>query len=364
MRRALIRCIYSTSQHRGGGKLFLDDAGGVLPRHPTQGQQEAFERVEKREVRSYESEHVHALWHLDFHQGSCRVVDTEGVWHKPHAFCVLDDRSRVCCHLQWYLSESSETLYHGLYQSFCKRGLPRALMTDNGKAMLSEEIRNGLEQLGIHHELTLPYSPYQNGKQENFWSLLEGRLLRMLENVESLTLDVLNRASQAWVELEYNKHHHRELNESPVHRMLNGPEVGRPAPDMETMRLAFCRQVERKQRKSDGTISIKNVRFEVPSWFRHLDTVTVRYQSWNLSVAYIVDKRSGVLLSRLRPVDKNRNAQRGRRALEETLPAGADNSSSEPIPPLLKEILSDFSAMGLPPSYIPLKENKKGEDHD
>jgi hypothetical protein len=30
-------------------------------------------RIEAREIRSYESEYVNALWHLDFHHGSLRV---------------------------------------------------------------------------------------------------------------------------------------------------------------------------------------------------------------------------------------------------------------------------------------------------
>ena len=53
---------------------------------------------------------------------------------------ILDDHSRLCCHLQWYLSETAEDLVHGLSQAIQKRGLPRALMTDNGSAMIAEEI--------------------------------------------------------------------------------------------------------------------------------------------------------------------------------------------------------------------------------
>ncbi len=40
-----------------------------------------------------------------------------------------------------------------------------------------------LGRLGITHATTLPYSPYQNGKQEAFWGQVEGRLLAMLEGV-------------------------------------------------------------------------------------------------------------------------------------------------------------------------------------
>jgi transposase InsO family protein len=38
-----------------------------------------------------------------------------------------------------------------------KRGLPRALMTDNGAAMLAEEVSAGLAHLGVVHRTTLPY---------------------------------------------------------------------------------------------------------------------------------------------------------------------------------------------------------------
>jgi hypothetical protein len=57
----------------------------------------------------------------------------------------------------------------------------------------------------IVHDKTLPYSPYQNGKQEAFWGTLEGRLMEMLDGCAELTLDFLNTATQAWVEIEYNR---------------------------------------------------------------------------------------------------------------------------------------------------------------
>jgi transposase InsO family protein len=50
-----------------------------------------------------------------------------------------------------------------------KRGLPRALMTDNGAAMLADETVSGLAALGIVHQTTLPYSPYQYVALKNMW---------------------------------------------------------------------------------------------------------------------------------------------------------------------------------------------------
>ena len=85
-------------------------------------------RRQTREIRSYEAEYVGSLWHLDFHHGSLKVLTPGGQWLRPIALGILDDHSRLCCHVQWYLSETAEDLVHGLSQAIQKRGLPRALL--------------------------------------------------------------------------------------------------------------------------------------------------------------------------------------------------------------------------------------------
>jgi transposase InsO family protein len=334
-------------------------------RNRTDGQKKAQERLEKREVRSYEATHVHALWHYDFHEGSRRVIDERGQCHVPVLFAVMDDRSRVCCHGQWYLAETAENLVHGLGQGFQKRGLPRSAMSDNGSAMLAGETTSGLERLGVLLQTTLAYSPYQNGKQETFWGNVEGRLLPMLEKVEPLTLPFLNQATQAWVELDYNKSRHSELGMSPLERMLKEPDVSRPAPGSDELRFAFTVRRTRTQRRSDGTVSMDGVRFEIPSRFRNLRKLTVRYRRWDLSFAYIVDGRSDEMIARIYPVDKARNADGLRRTVEPACNAaepGSRDAEADPIPPLMRKLLADYAATGLPPAYLPKDENKEEDD--
>ena len=329
------------------------------------GQQRAAERLENREVRSYEALYVSQLWHLDFHKGRRRVVTSKGEWHTPVCLCILDDRSRLCCHIQWYLTETAQDLIHGLIQAFFKRGRPRALMTDNGAAMLAGETENGLLRLGVCHETTLAYSPYQNGKQESFWSQIEGRLLPMLSQVKPLSLDFLNYASQAWIEQEYNRAIHSEIGTSPLKRVLSEKSVARPCPESRELKLAFCLEEKRVQRRSDGTISIGGVRFEVPARLRHLPKLKVRYQSWDLSLAYIVDDRSGDLITSIYPLDKARNAQGQRRVIQpipDSEPAPA--KPVDPIPPLMRKLLSDYAVTGLPAAYIPKDDSKEDNSHD
>ena len=71
--------------------------------------------------------------------------------------------------------EGAEDLVHGFCQACQKRGLPRSAMSDQGAGMRSAEFRQGMARLGVAHEMTLPHSPYQNGKQEAFWTQLEAR---------------------------------------------------------------------------------------------------------------------------------------------------------------------------------------------
>jgi putative transposase len=336
------------------------------PRAPTPdtpGAMLAAHRREHREVRSFEAEYVHGLWHLDFHHGSRKVLSRLGAWVRPRLLGVLDDRSRVACHLQWYLDETAETLVHGLAQAIQKRGLPRALLTDNGSAMLAAEVGQGLETLGIVHETTLPYSPYQNAKQEVFWAQVEGRLLAMLESDTELTLERLNAATQAWVELEYHRTVHRELGCTPLARYLAGPDVGRPSPSSEELRRAFRAAVDRTQRHSDGTVSLEGRRFEVPARYRHLTRLRVRYARWDLSAVDLVDPHTHVILCALYPLDKAANADGQRRRLTPAAPARlALPTTPSTIAPLLQKLMADYAATGLPPAYLPTPEALPDEE--
>ena len=321
----------------------------------TVGEARAALALEQREVRSYEASHVGALWHFDFHHGSLPVLLPRGEWRRPLCLAVIDDRSRLAAHVQWYLHEGARELAHGLSQAFQKRGLPRSVLSDNGSAMTADEITQGLLRLSVLHDTTLPYSPHQNAKCEVWWAQLEGRGLAMLEGVTDLSLSMLNEATQAFTELEYNRKLHSELGMSPLQRFLEGPDVSRPCPPSDALRLAFMVEESRSLRRSDCTISLEGCRFEIPARFRHLSRVSVRFARWDLSVVHLVDAKTSVVLDRIYPLDKQKNASGERRSLGAT---GA-SSHGEPRPPsgvapLMKKLLADYASTGLPPAYIPL----------
>ncbi|MGE0386211.1 MAG: DDE-type integrase/transposase/recombinase [Gammaproteobacteria bacterium] len=329
------------------------------------GTHAAAQRRAHYEVRSYESAHTNALWHADYHHARHPVLTRSGQWQLPVLLGVLDDHSRLACHLQWYLQETAETFVHALSQALQKRALPRALMTDNGSPMLAAEVRAGLHTLGIVHETTLPYSPYQNAKQEHFWATLESRLMAMLEGCTELTLERLNEATQAWVELEYNRTRHSELGCAPWERYRDGSDVGRDSPGSQELRRAFRAEITRTQRRSDGTFTLAAQRFEVPARYRHLERLTIRHARWDLSHVDLVDPRTGARLCALYPLDKTAHASAHRRALaplaDAPAPAGT-RPATEDIAPLLRKLIADYAATGLPPAYLPLGPDSRQED--
>ena len=324
-------------------------------RPDTAGARQAEARLEQCETRSFESATVNALFHLDFHEGSRSVLLPNGSLATVDCFAMLDDRSRYVCHAQWYLEEETETLVHGVQQGLQKAGLSWAIMSDRGGAMNGEYIA-GLERLGIDVCKTLSYSPHQNGKQESFWTQIEGRLLAMLEGHRDLTLDLLNEATLAWVEHEYNRKFHSELGCTPLERFLEGPYVGRECPASAELRRAFRIERRRTQRRSDGTISLHGRRFEVPSRFRHVRRIHVRYARWDLTSVDMVDERTGAILAPLYPQDKVANADGVRKTMEplpDGTPVTTDEPPSEGIAPLLEELMERARATGLPPAYVP-----------
>jgi putative transposase len=320
-----------------------------------------------KEIRSYEVEFVGQMWHMDFHKGSRMVVTESGEFKQPICMAIVDDKSRLVCHVQWFLNETAEVLVHGLIQAILKRGLPRTFYSDNGSAMKAEEFKAGLIALDIKQENTLPYAAYQNGKQESFWQPLEGRLIKMLPKHKRLTLDVLNAVTQAWVEQDYHVKIHSEINQTPYDRFFNSTNVLRPAPEYNDLKCSFRMQVTRTVRSTDATLTLDGVRFQLPECYAHMKTLLLRYARWDLGEAEIICPDTHKSVGTIHPLDKLANSFGARKEIEEKL----QNIESEPsnenefldlstdhLPPLLAQCLKKYSEKYPLGGYIPM-QNKK-----
>jgi hypothetical protein len=118
---------------------------------------------------------------------------------------------------------------------------------------------------------------------------------------------------------------------------------------------SFRIEIARRQRRSDGTVSLAGARFEIPSRYRHLEQVNLRYARWDLSRVDLVDARTGTVLCPVKPLDKSANATGQRRSLS---PAAVDLSPVVPksMPALMTQLLADYAATGVPPAYLAMPD--------
>ena len=322
-----------------------------------------------KEIRSFEVEYVGQLWHMDFHKGSRYVITENGEYKQPICMAIIDDKSRLVCHVQWFFQETAEVLVHGFLQAVLKRGLPRTFYTDNGSAMKAEEFKAGLIALDIRQEYTLPYSPHQNGKQESFWQPLEGRLIKMLPPHKPLTLDVLNACTQAWVEQDYHYRVHVEIQQTPRERFFSSKNVLRETPDYKSLKSSFRMKVTRQVRKTDATLTLDGVRFQLPQCYAHMEALLLRYARWDLAEAEILCPDTHKSLCTIYPLNKIANSAAFRAEIEPSckdsneVPSATETCldlTTDHLPPLLARCLKERAQECSLSGYLPLNTKNKG----
>jgi hypothetical protein len=71
----------------------------------------------------------------------------------------------------------------------------------------------------------------------------------------------------------------------------------------------------------------------------------------------MVDARTGAILCPVRPLDKAANADALRRRLDDSVVSEQTPApASAGIAPLLKKMIADYAATGLPPAFLPTPE--------
>ena len=92
---------------------------------------------------------------------------------------------------------------------------------------------------------------------------------------------------------------------------------------------------------------------QIPSRYRHIDRVHLRYAAWDLSAVELVDARTDRRLCELLPLDKSAHGDGRRRALAEP-GVVARTAPATPMAPLVQQHLAEYSATGLPAAFVPL----------
>jgi len=201
-------------------------------------QSPAFEMVSAKDKFEKPTQQVHELWQTDFTQ--FKVLD----WGWYYLSTVLDDYSRYI--IAWKLaptmgaSDVEETLELALEKSGLEKARVRhrpRLLSDNGPAYLSKDLKKFLKRKDIDHIRGAPYHPQTQGKIE--------RWHRSMKNVVKLqnyySPSQLAEAIDDFVEYYNNQRYHESLdNMTPVSIYYGKEKEVQSEPDKikrETMSL-------------------------------------------------------------------------------------------------------------------------------
>ena len=174
----------------------------------------------------FERKRPNELWHVDF-KGPIKL----GAW-TLYLFVIQDDHSRYVLDVHVTFDCTADTAIARVQRAFQLYGVPRQLMSDNGRAFTSvwEHVEHrfdeALRPYGVEHLLIPPYYPEANGKVEAFIKTLSNEALALLAD-QVQTPEDLQEALEVYVRYYNNYRAHSALDyQPPVKRYLGwAPKV-------------------------------------------------------------------------------------------------------------------------------------------
>jgi putative transposase len=184
-------------------------------------QSPAFEMVSAKEKYEKPTRRVHELWQTDFTH--FKVLD----WGWYYLSTVLDDYSRYI--IAWKLaptmaaSDVQETLEMALKKTSLQKARVRhrpRLLSDNGPAYLSKDLKRFLKRQRIKHIRGAPYHPMTQGKIERYHRSLKNVVL--LQHYYSPSQ--LQEAIADFIDYYNNQRYHESLDNMTPADVFYGKE--------------------------------------------------------------------------------------------------------------------------------------------
>jgi transposase InsO family protein len=228
-------------------------------------------RALKNEVggptKAWESAAPNLLWMADLMDGPSLHQEGKRGSFRTWLMAFIDDHSRLVTHAQFYAHQNIRVVLDCLRQALERRGLPKALYTDQGKVFVGSQLRLVCANLGIDLLHARPYAAWSKGKIERFFRTLQDSFLASLKFEPVADLDSLNRGLWIWLEQHYHKRAHSALSgETPSQRFERSPIEDPP----QNWQDLFFERLHRRVRL-DATVTLGAELWEVPVHLRGLN---------------------------------------------------------------------------------------------
>jgi transposase InsO family protein len=245
----------------------------------------------------FERRQRNSLWQADLKFGP--VVDVNGRMKKTYLMALIDDKTRMIMHSEFYESQRLPILEDCFRKALLKFGKPVDVLVDNGKIFVSKWFRLACAYFGIRHIRAMPYAPETKGKLEKYNQTVDQFLDEFsLEPVQ--TLAVLNKKFSVWMEEGYTYSLHGALKieerDPRTGRLLSSRERTPYQAYVEdhakityvssiNCREAFLWEVTRTADNS-GCVSLSGVIFDVGKALAR-KRVSIRYDPFDISVVEV-----------------------------------------------------------------------------
>lgn len=230
--------------------------------------------VSKQKVRCrWTRDASNALWLGDFEDGPYvlhgdRVVET-------HLSAFIDCHSRYIVEARYYLRENLDILIDSLLRAWSVHGTSRELYLDNAKIYHAHALRRACCVLNIRLLHRGVGDPPPGGLIERFFGTVQTQFEAEVRAGPMLTLQKLNQALMAWLEVSYHERANSETGQPPRERYEQGRSFTRHV-DLQQIIRHFLQRERRKVDRIYSDVRLKGLFFRVDPQLRD-DWVEVRY---------------------------------------------------------------------------------------
>jgi len=230
--------------------------------------------VTKRKVRKrWTCEHTHEMWAGDFEYGPYVLVDGQSVQSYLSAF--IDVCSRTIVAARYYVRQDFDVLSDTLIRGFEVHGVPMKIYLDNGKVYHAQALKRVCYRLGTGLLHRAVGDPATGGIIERFFETAQSQFEAEVRAGDLLSLERLNEAFAAWLEVVYHQTANSETGQSPKQRYDQRLIAIRQA-DMAAVAESFLQQTERTVDRIFSDIRLDNRFYKVDPKLRG-DRLRVRY---------------------------------------------------------------------------------------
>jgi putative transposase len=215
----------------------------------------------------------------DFEEGPYVLDPRQERPVRTHLSAFIDCHSRYIVSGRYYLAQHFNVLIDSLLRAWSVHGASRELYLDNAKVYHADALKAACYSLNIRLLHRPPRDPAPGGLIERFFRTCQSQFEAEVRAGGILTLDGLNRAFAAWLEVSYHQRPHSEIGQAPHACYHAGLPFLRHV-NLEKVNELFYKRIERTVDRIYCDVRLENAFFRVEDRRLRSDKVEVRYDPY------------------------------------------------------------------------------------